>query len=149
MARPWDALSSDERARRIRDHLGSTHVACAGCGYDLFGLAGRTCPECAAPIDDERFAFLAAERDEVYEAKRLQEYLGANRAACPACRRALDRVEGRRCPHCGEALEVWMLVPRGLPWRRNAGWKWVVLITVVYVVLAATAGVIGLMMRTR
>ncbi|MFO0830693.1 MAG: hypothetical protein U0637_02505 [Phycisphaerales bacterium] len=24
--------------------------ACAGCGYDLRGLSGGTCPECGAPV---------------------------------------------------------------------------------------------------
>jgi predicted amidophosphoribosyltransferase len=147
MAGPWDVLGPEQRSLRIRAHLADNHVACSACGYDLFGLDADACPECGAALDHVRFSFLAPEPDDNYQSRRLREYLATNRGACPACRREIDRVDGRDCPHCGERLEVWMLVPRGLPWRKKGDWNWVVVITVLYLVLAAIAGAIGFLGR--
>ena len=33
---------------------------CAGCGYSLFEIRARACPECGRPFDPESFAAEAA-----------------------------------------------------------------------------------------
>lgn len=149
MSRPWDSLSPDERARRVRDYLAAAHASCPECGYDLFGLEGPACPECAAPIDCGAFAFLADERDDKYEARRLHEYLAKNQGACPGCNRPLEHVEGRTCPHCKRVLEVWELVPCGLPGGRRSRIKWAVVIAVLYIVLSAGVGALILYLNLR
>ena len=141
----WDSLSPEERARRVREHLAVNHVGCAACGYDLVGLDGtKSCPECGEPIEERRFAFLAAEPDEQYRARRLAEYLEANHAACPGCGKQLDHVDARACPHCRKELEVWELIPCGLRGGRRARLKWAAIFMMLYVVLAAVTGALVL-----
>jgi len=147
MNRPWDSLSPHERARRIRGYLAANHAACPRCGYDLFGLAVPDCPECGNTVDERGFSFLAPEGDERYETRRVQEYVATNRTTCPGCQMALDRVNGRACPFCEKVLEVWMLMPRGLAVRRRGRWAWPLLLALLYFVLAALVGVLGLWTR--
>jgi predicted amidophosphoribosyltransferase len=146
---PWDALTREDRARRIEDHLAHTHLGCPHCGYDLFGLDGAACPECGRAIDQSWFAFLAAPREHQHEVRRLHEYLAQNDAACPGCKARLRGLTGRACPSCGRELEVWALIPCGLPGGRLGGFKLVVAITALYVVLAAAAGLMGLVLAMR
>ncbi len=147
MNRPWDSLSPHERTRRVRSYLAAHHASCPHCNYDLFGLDGASCPECGRAIGDQWFSFLAPDRDEAYETQRLHDYVAANRTSCPECKTPLERVNGRHCPHCDKVLEVWMLMPRGLPPRRRGRWNWAIFLTLLYIVLAALVGVLGLWTR--
>lgn len=37
----------------LKSFLAANHAPCPSCGYDLHGVPGRKCPECAMPLDLE------------------------------------------------------------------------------------------------
>jgi len=45
-------MNHDPKASQVllAAHLKENHEPCPVCGYDLFGSAGPTCPECGSPV---------------------------------------------------------------------------------------------------
>lgn len=95
-------------------YLTDRDVSCPTCGYSLRGLTHPRCPECGRGLSLRLQALGPGPPDAAVERARLREYLAANDAKCPRCRRGLRGHDGVECPGCGLGLSVWLLRPRGV-----------------------------------
>jgi len=84
----------------LEAYLAARDVPCPGCGFNLRGLAGESCPECG---DGITLAALGA------PARSLSEHLADRDEPCPACRYNLRGLTEDRCPECGAKVTLSLL----------------------------------------
>lgn len=117
----------------VAEYLKGRDFSCPGCGYNLRGLSGQTCPECGLAFRLQLVPIGISPDDPEAERIRLADYLRDRDVPCPSCGFNLRDHRDMTCPRCGLRLSAWLLKPRGLEReRQTVGVRLLLAVVVVF-----------------